>query len=128
MINKTMADLSGKHVLVVEDEELIALLVKDALIDAGATVHGPADCIDEARHILETACISAAVLDIDIGGCLVYPLADELSKKGIPYIFITGYLYYPERHALYNAPLILKPFSVLDIVLELSSISARRGK
>src|SRR3712207_4790780 len=76
------AKLTGKRVLVVEDEALVSMLVEDQLHDAGATVLGPAPSVPEALRLVAAAAadggISAAVLDINLDGQHVRPVADRL--------------------------------------------------
>lgn len=57
----------GRRVLVVEDEALVAMLVEDALLDAGFTVIGPAATVEEAMHFLATERPDAVVLDLNLG-------------------------------------------------------------
>ncbi len=89
------AKLTGKRVLVVEDEALVSMLVEDELLDAGAKVVGPAACIDDALRLIEAAAadggLSAAVLDINLGGQQVWPVADRLAALGVPFLFATAY-------------------------------------
>jgi AmiR/NasT family two-component response regulator len=88
------AKLTGKRVLVVEDEALVSMLVEDELLDAGATVLGPAVSVDHPLRPVEAATadggLSAAVLDIDLDGRHVEPVADRLAALGVPFVFATG--------------------------------------
>lgn len=83
--------LSGLPVLAVEDEGIVAMLLEDLLTDLGCRIVGPAARIEEALDLLEHQPVGAAVLDINIAGRLVFPVADELLKRNIPFIFATGY-------------------------------------
>ena len=85
-----MLPLFGRHVLVVEDEPLLALDMAAGLGAAGAAVVGPARSLAEAVRLLTVALIDAAVLDVDLGGVEVFPLADELMAAGVPFVFTTG--------------------------------------
>lgn len=83
--------LAGWHVLVVEDEFLIAQLLCDDLELMGATIVGPFSRIAPAiERIASRERLQAAILDINIAGEEVYPLADELRKLGIKLVFLTG--------------------------------------
>jgi CheY-like chemotaxis protein len=89
-----MADsaLRDRRILVVEDEYLIAVSLQDALENAGAVVVGPAPSVDKAiKQIESEPHIDAAVLDVNLGGMLAYPVADMLVAKNIPFIFTSGY-------------------------------------
>lgn len=84
--------LSGCNILVVEDEFLIADDVTALLRDVGADVIGPAASLPEAMRLAgDSEHIDAAVLNIDLGGVLVFPLADELQARGVSFLFLTGY-------------------------------------
>ena len=83
------AALTGKRILVVEDEGLVAMLVQDGLADAGAEVIGPAGSVADALQLVETAMseggISGAVLDLNLGGEPGLPVADALIDLGVPF-------------------------------------------
>jgi DNA-binding response OmpR family regulator len=85
-----MADQPRK-VLVVEDEALVAMLVEDALVDAGFDVLGPAATVDEAMSVLARERPDAVVLDLNLAGETSTPVADALAERGIPYVIATGY-------------------------------------
>jgi CheY-like chemotaxis protein len=85
-----MAD-EPRKVLVVEDEALVAMLVEDALVDAGFQVLGPAATVDEALSLLAGERPDAVVLDLNLAGETSTPVADMLAQRGIPYVIATGY-------------------------------------
>lgn len=78
-------------ILIVEDEWLIATDIEHVLVEAGFTVVGPASSVDEARHLMKTHSVAAALLDINLTEGDSFGLAARLSKLGIPYAFLTGY-------------------------------------
>ena len=84
-------DLGGRSVMVVEDEGLVALDIEMALLEAGATVAGPYMTLQEAqRAILGGARPDAVILDVNIGGEMVWPLARLLGERGLPFLFHTA--------------------------------------
>lgn len=84
--------LLGKHVLIVEDEALVAMDLQFAFEDAGAEVLGPAMSLGDALAIAEHAAqIDCALLDVDIAGHDVYPVAKMLQDRGTPFIFHTAH-------------------------------------
>ena len=83
--------LQGLRILVVEDEALVALQLEDMLTELGCAVVGPASRVRQALQLLNEQQVAAAVLDLNIAGELVYPVADELATRCLPYIFATGY-------------------------------------
>jgi CheY-like chemotaxis protein len=80
--------LLGIRILLVEDEFLLANELASYFSDCGATVLGPVSSVSRARRYIDLA--DGAVLDIDLNGETVFPLADELSNRGIPFVFFSG--------------------------------------
>ncbi len=84
--------LSGRRVLVVEDESLVAMLLETILEDMGCTPVGPAPTVEEGLAMAAgTAPLDAALLDVNVAGRKVFPLAEVLKQRGIPFVFSTGY-------------------------------------
>src|SRR6185295_15398151 len=87
----TPVSLAGLRVLVVEDEMMVSMLIEDMLSDLGCTVVGPASRLDEALELAKADGIDCAVLDVNLGGQPIFPLADLLRQMGRPFAFATGY-------------------------------------
>jgi DNA-binding response OmpR family regulator len=84
--------LRDRRILIVEDEYLIALSLADALESAGSVVLGPASSVDKAMKQIELdSLIDAAVVDVNLGGKIAFPVADILIAKKIPFVFTSGY-------------------------------------
>lgn len=83
--------LAGARVLVVEDEFIVAAVLEDTLEAFGCRVVGPASRVGEALDLIELEPIDAAVLDVNIAGEVVMPVADALASRGIPFVFATAY-------------------------------------
>ena len=83
--------LKGKRILVVEDEALIAVMVEDMLMDMGSDVVGPAATIEAALTLARAEAIDAAILDVNVRGERIDPVADALMARGVPVLFATGY-------------------------------------
>ena len=84
--------LRDRRILVVEDEYLIAMSLQDALENAGSVVVGPVPSVDKAIQKIESEPdIDAAVVDVNLGGLLAYPVADMLIARKIPFVFTSGY-------------------------------------
>ena len=117
------APLQGLKVLVVEDEYLIASLIEEVLRSAGCIVSGPISRLAEAVDAAGRAACDVAVLDINLNGERVYPVAELLSRRNVPFIFLTGYAAsalpakYSERQRL------CKPFKIADLLAALSNIA-----
>jgi two-component sensor histidine kinase/DNA-binding response OmpR family regulator len=103
--------LSGRRVLVVEDEVMVAWTLEDMLAELGCTVVGPAVRVDQALAMIETEAVDAVVLDVNLNGEKSYPVADALAARGVPFVFSTGY---NKNNLLtgYRAfPMLQKPFN-----------------
>jgi PAS domain S-box-containing protein len=101
--------VSGNRIMVVEDEALVAMALGELLNEMGYSVIGPFSRISEAIITLRSGRIDAAVLDINLGGEVVYPLADILMADGVPFIFVTGYSDEEIEHRFSNVPVLQKP-------------------
>ena len=121
------ADLSGQRVLVVEDEALVAMLIEDGLIDAGAEVVGTATTVEHALAMIEVAMLdgglTSAVLDLNLGGQRVQAVADRLVSLGVPFVIATGYGSNCDTGGHTAAPVIHKPFSSNMLTLALAGVA-----
>jgi CheY-like chemotaxis protein len=111
-----------RKVLVVEDEALVAVLVEDALLDAGFDVIGPAATVEEALALLEAGAPDAVVLDLNLAGETSTPVADALARRGIPYVIATGYgaSGLPQGHQ--HAMVLAKPYDPAELTAMLGRI------
>jgi len=80
-----------KRVMLVEDEALVGMMVRDMLLDLGLFVVGPFCSVAEAHSALETQQYDCAILDLNLRGDTVYSVAELLEARGTPFIFVTGY-------------------------------------
>ena len=87
----THPGLAGKRVLVVEDELLVAMLVEDVLAEAGCVVVGPFARVGDALAAAKSEAVDAALLDVNVAGEMVFPVAHALEERSIPFLFVTGY-------------------------------------
>jgi len=101
--------LAGRRVLLVEDEMLVAMMMKDMLTDLGFSVVGPFSRIAEALPVASADDLEAAVLDINLNGELVYPVAEALVKRGVPVVFVTGYGAESIDRRFVEVPVLQKP-------------------
>lgn len=81
----------GSRMFLVEDEPLIAMAIKDMLVELGFEVVGPYNKVSEAFAAVSNHDVNAAILDVNLGGELIYPVAECLMVKGVPFVFTTGY-------------------------------------
>jgi two-component SAPR family response regulator len=101
--------VSGNRILVVEDEALVAIAIREALEEQGYTVIGPCNRITDAMVALRHNRVDAAVLDVNLGDVSVYPLADTLVAESIPFIFVTGYGSEELDRRFLTVPILQKP-------------------
>jgi DNA-binding response OmpR family regulator len=117
--------LAGVKVLVVEDNYLIAKLVKEVLVFAGCSVSGPIPRLAEARDVASREAHHVAVLDINLNGERVYPVADILSRRRVPYVFVTGYGDTTLPPEYVERPRIRKPFKREELIGTISNLVQR---
>jgi len=82
---------NGRRVLLVEDEALVAMMIEEFLTESGHSVVGPIASLSEAALVAKDGDFDAAILDINLGGGVAYSVAETLSARGVPFIFVTGY-------------------------------------
>ena len=99
-------------VFLVEDEVMIRMMVADMLEDLGYTVAAEAGDIDEALRLVESTYFDLAILDVNVNGKVISPVADLLKARGRPFIFATGYgsSGLPEEYR--DRPALQKPFQL----------------
>ena len=115
------AMLEGIRVLVVEDEFLVATLIEEMLQSAGCVVSGPIARVAEALDAVDHESYDAAVLDVNLGGDRIDPVADALSRQHIPFMFVTGYNTGGlPRYAA--RPHLCKPFKTADLIGKLMGL------
>jgi len=88
-----MSDIfAGRRVLIVEDESLVAMLLETILADLGCDVVGPESNIEDGLSaVADVAGLDAALLDVNVAGREIFPVAEALKAKGVPFVFSTGY-------------------------------------
>lgn len=118
------SSLEGLRVLVVEDEMLLALDLEEGLNDAGCVVVGPAGSLRSALRLSESEEIDAAILDVNLAGERVFPVARLLASRDIPYIFATAYAGTEELYSseLKDAPRLAKPYTVSQAISTLATV------
>jgi PAS domain S-box-containing protein len=114
----------GRRILIVEDAVLLALELEAGLTEAGAFVVGAAADVDEALQMADTP-FDVAVLDANLNGASVTPVAAVLSARGKPFIFATGYGDSVAAPEGFDAPVVRKPYNVAQIAAAVASALER---
>jgi len=117
--------MTAKRILIVEDEVLIAISLEAALTDGGFETVGPFNRIDQAVAAVEREMLDGAVLDVNLAGTKVFPVAVALAERNIPFLFLTGYasIQLPEEYR--TASVLAKPFHDQEIVDRVEGLVGR---
>lgn len=85
-------ELKGRRILVVEDESLVAMLLETILEDLGCETVGPASSVAEALEVIAARDdLDGGLLDVNVAGVEIFPVAEALAARGLPFVFSTGY-------------------------------------
>ena len=122
----TATGLSGRSVFLVEDEVMIRMMVADMLEELGYKVAAEAGDITEALRLADATQFDIAILDVNVNGKVISPVADLIKAKGCPFIFATGYgsSGLPEQYR--DRPALQKPFQ-LDALAKTIEAALRGG-
>jgi CheY-like chemotaxis protein len=116
------------RILVVEDDFLVATLLAEILESVGWQVVGPVAHLATALDAAASEGFDAAVLDVDLGGQTVYPVAEVLDARRVPFVFVTGY----SREALpplfCGRPHLGKPFAPGELIGTVARLIARASE
>ena len=107
--------LQDLRVLVVEDESLVAMLIEEYLTDFGCAPACSVSRVGKALKVLKNTEIDAAVLDVNVAGESVAPIAEALEQRGVPFIFASGYGRSGVDERWSNRPVLQKPFSAKEL-------------
>jgi CheY-like chemotaxis protein len=113
------------RILVVEDELMIRMLLEDMLGELGHTVAAAAARIDEALEAAKTAKVDLAILDVNLNGEPISPVADVLVARGVPFVFATGYGEHGLPAPYRDRPTLKKPFQLEGLEQMLLSVIKR---
>ena len=113
------------RIFVVEDEYLIRMLLEDMLADLGYEVVAAVGTIAEACELAAKGAIDAAILDVNVDGKEIYPVADILAKRGLPFVFVSGYGEGSLIERFRGRPSLQKPFQAEQIETTLAKLLSK---
>ncbi len=116
--------LSGRRVLVIEDEMLVMMAIEDMLADLGCTSVTAAATIDQALSAIESRSFDLATLDINLDGRRSYPVADALGEHSVPFAFSTGYGDFGIDEGYRHRPVLNKPYNCRQLTAVLTALLA----
>jgi CheY-like chemotaxis protein len=114
--SRALGDLKGKRILVVEDEPIVALELASILEEAHAIPNGPVATAAQALALLESTPVDAVLLDGNLHGAPVDSIAAALTRRRIPFIFVTGYTAENLPRSYAHIPVLTKPFNQTQLV------------
>jgi len=119
-----LSPTTRRRVLVVEDEILIGMLLEDMLGELGYAIAATASRVEEATALARDGEFDAAILDVNLNGQDVYPVADILAGRGIPFVFATGYGERGLPPIYQHRPTLQKPFQQETLERHLAELFA----
>jgi CheY-like chemotaxis protein len=114
--------LSGRRVLVVEDEMLVLIMIEDMLADLGCNSVTSAATIDKALALIDAQAFDFVMLDVNLNGRDSQPVAEALSARGVPVVYSTGNTDHGRRDGYSGRPVLRKPFKYEDLVAILTHL------
>jgi DNA-binding response OmpR family regulator len=113
------------RVLIAEDEFLVGIQLEEDLRSAGCSIVGPFSTLEMATRAARGEHFDLAILDINLNGNMVYPLADELSARGVPFIFLSGYISADLPDRFRKSPQITKPHDPAVLIKEIQTVAPK---
>lgn len=102
----------GRNILVVEDEPLIAMMLEDFLETLGHTVHASCDSVQDALDRCQEGGFDLAILDVNLKGEAVWPVARHLKESGVPFVIASGGHVEPPPAEFAGVPMLDKPYTM----------------
>jgi len=119
--------LTGRRVLIVEDEVIVAFSIECEVEDAGGKIVGPAHTLAEAERLIDEP-IDVAILDINLNGETVWPIAQALRERGVPYVLASANCDDPRAidPAYADVPRFDKPVAILELIAAVAELASDR--
>jgi CheY-like chemotaxis protein len=113
--------LAGCRILVIEDEMLVAMMIEAVLDEAACRIVGPFGRLSQALKSAQEDAIDVALLDVNLHGEQVFPVADALAARGIPFVFVTGYGAGGLPLRFKDSPVLTKPYRPAAVLAALTA-------
>jgi CheY-like chemotaxis protein len=117
--------LSGRRVLVVEDEMMMLMIIEDMLAELGCESVTAAATVDQALVLIDTQVFDAAMVDINLNGNKSHDVADALAARDVPFVFSPGYSALDMSEGYRDRPVLKKPFPYENLAEVLSGLLSR---
>ncbi|MGI4795533.1 MAG: response regulator [Janthinobacterium lividum] len=117
-----LTSLTGYRILVVEDDMIIASLIEEVLQGLGCSIVGPVGKLDAALRLADEEPLDAAILDVTIRGGKVFPVAERLMSRGIPFTLASGYGDWALPEMFRDQSRLTKPFSVQELISRVQAL------
>lgn len=114
--------MQGVSVFLVEDEALIRMMTADMLEELGHRVVAEAGSITQAQPLARTSIFDLAILDINVAGYNISPIAEIIAARGLPFFFASGYVEPGLPNVFSDRPVLKKPFLIKDFAATISSV------
>ena len=111
-------------IFLVEDEALIRMMLADMIEELGHRVVAEAANVQHGIELAETAIFDLAILDINLGGASIAPVAEIIDRRGLPLLFVSGYRLDGRPEAFCDRPALLKPCSISALGVAIDAILA----
>lgn len=121
-------DLTGLRTFIVEDEALVLLTLEDMMADLGCEVVVSVQHVEEALRFALDAAVDVALLDVNVGGTRIDPVARVLAARGIPIVFVTGYEAPSLPTSSEDAVRVAKPFDAFQLAAGIREALGRAGR
>lgn len=113
---------SRTSILLVEDEVMIRMMVADMLEELGYTISAEAGDIDEGVRLVQTTDFDIAILDVNVNGKVITPVAEAVQLRGRPFVFATGYGAQGLPQKFRDRPTLQKPFQIETLARTIESV------
>ena len=123
----TTGNLTDRRILVVEDSPLIAAVLEDMLKDMGCVVVGPTGNMAFAVDLAKAEALDAAIIDLNIRGGKVYPVAEVLRDRDVPFLLASGYADWTLRDDFKDRPRLTKPYTAETVEQKLLALLESQG-